>query len=188
MPVGDSTPSIGAVYFIRAGRRGPIKIGYSGDVAKRLGALSSQSPLPLDVLGIISPASRSTENLLHRRFREHRLYGEWFRANRELLDFIKAETKTVATERRKPRGFISLARSEFARPRTWSPATRPEPQPVPKRGRRRSRSLPEPETIRRRAAVLIWQTTDHAAADVADAFGVTSRTLRRWARQLASQD
>jgi transposase-like protein len=56
--------------------------------------------------------------------------------------------------------------------------------------RRRGRPLPAPgseERIRREAAVGHYRAGDDAAGRVARAFGVTDRTLRRWARQLAAR-
>jgi len=72
------------VYFIRAGEpghrgRGPVKIGFSTDVERRLRELQTASPVPLRVVERVI-ATPEVEALLHRRvcgWGRH-LLGEWF--------------------------------------------------------------------------------------------------------------
>ena len=78
-----------AVYFIRAGEDGPIKIGYTGgEIGKRLRALQCVSPLRLTLLATCE-GSKKTEKRLHCEFRRYRLWGEWFRAAAELLELAQ---------------------------------------------------------------------------------------------------
>lgn len=75
------------VYFIQAGL-GPIKIGYTTDIKRRLPSLQTSTSKKLRVLATIA-GRVGLERELHRRFHEHRISGEWFRPAPELLAFIK---------------------------------------------------------------------------------------------------
>jgi hypothetical protein len=84
------------VYFIQAGGdRGPVKIGYSRDVRKRLETLSTGSPQVLALLGAIACGpgacfdAPTAERMLHHRFSALRIDGsEWFRWSQELVDAL----------------------------------------------------------------------------------------------------
>lgn len=78
----------GYVYFIQS-QSGHIKIGYAKDVVARLAALQCANPEPLTLIGTV-PGTRGLEVALHKRFAAHRLLGEWFTANADILQFIKA--------------------------------------------------------------------------------------------------
>lgn len=65
----------GCVYFLQGDNGGPIKIGYSKDVSKRIKELQTGFPARLTVLALM-PGSRTTEAELHRKFKVHRLQGE----------------------------------------------------------------------------------------------------------------
>jgi hypothetical protein len=72
------------VYFIATkSPDSPVKIGYTENVERRLRELQNMSPLQLHVLWTLDNAGRDVERQLHERFREHRLWGEWFK--REVL-------------------------------------------------------------------------------------------------------
>lgn len=75
------------VYFIRAGA-GPIKIGFTTDIKRRLPGLQTSTPKRLRVLAVM-PGRIGLERAMHQRFQEHRIAGEWFRPAPELLAFIK---------------------------------------------------------------------------------------------------
>lgn len=66
------------VYFIRADRGGPIKIGLTHRLTERLAALQMGCPFPLAVIAIIEGGAGTTEAGLHNRFAAGRLHGEWF--------------------------------------------------------------------------------------------------------------
>lgn len=78
----------GFVYFIRSGD-GPIKIGYSKNVQRRLKDLQTISPYPLSILATY-PGCPSDERRFHRLFAEHRLEGEWFAPHEDILAEIEA--------------------------------------------------------------------------------------------------
>lgn len=76
------------VYFIQSGDGGPIKIGYSTNVAVRLADLQTASPHDLTLLASL-PGGPKLEKVIHRGFDEHRIKGEWFRPAEDLLTFIE---------------------------------------------------------------------------------------------------
>lgn len=85
---GRPTPAL-LVYFIEAGPGGPIKIGSSHDVARRMANMQTAMPFDLRTLATISGANRA-ESELHRRFKHLRIRGEWYRAEPDLVALIAA--------------------------------------------------------------------------------------------------
>lgn len=83
------------VYFIQAGNSGPVKIGRSDDVRKRLAALQTAhyEKLHLRLVCRINASENAgdfgrTERALHTIFSQHHIRGEWFHARSGLADFI----------------------------------------------------------------------------------------------------
>jgi hypothetical protein len=74
------------IYIVRAGDDGPVKIGWTANPKARLSYLAVDNPAPLRLLALTS-GSMKEEKELHRRFAEHRIRGEWYRPEKELLDF-----------------------------------------------------------------------------------------------------
>jgi hypothetical protein len=68
------------IYFVLDTVVRAIKIGYSKEPQKRLGALQTANPNKLDILGTI-PGTEKDEEQLHIKFGEHRLKGEWFKGD-----------------------------------------------------------------------------------------------------------
>ena len=65
-----------------------IKIGKAVDIGKRIADLSTASPINLVLVASIqSDNARKLEGHLHKTFAKHRLNGEWFELN---LDMIRA--------------------------------------------------------------------------------------------------
>lgn len=89
---GEDDPAPSVVYFIQAGVGGHIKIGVTTDVRERLSRLQMASPVDLQLLGAVA-GDRYFEASLHDRFHHLHVRGEWFRAERELLDYIATETR-----------------------------------------------------------------------------------------------
>ena len=77
------------IYFIQPDCGGPIKIGHSVNVAKRLNQLQGAHYEKLDVL-LCMPGRKDLESKLHERFNALRLRGEWFSPGDDLLAFIAA--------------------------------------------------------------------------------------------------
>ena len=73
-----------AIYFIQRGFDGPVKIGFSTDIKKRLSALQTSHDAKLRVIRAFD-GSESDEASLHARFYKHRLQGEWFSPEPEIL-------------------------------------------------------------------------------------------------------
>lgn len=84
----DRVPRGPRVYFVQALDGGPIKIGTSNDVNKRVASLQTGSPMPLRLVGSL-PGGRALEKEIHARLCAHRLRGEWFAESPEVIAAIK---------------------------------------------------------------------------------------------------
>jgi hypothetical protein len=78
------------VYFVREDGDGPIKIGHAKTVLFRLVSLQTGNPRALRVIATMN-GPRKMESAIRRRFNHLRMRGEWFHADKELLNFIHAE-------------------------------------------------------------------------------------------------
>jgi hypothetical protein len=88
------------VYMIRAGENGPVKIGVTDDVGKRLRNMQTGNSERLSVLRVFE-GSADEERRLHARFLSLRLRGEWFHFSPELLDdlgLVEIPTLVAAPE------------------------------------------------------------------------------------------
>lgn len=75
-----------SIYFILCGKPGgPIKIGYSRNVQKRVAELQVASPFTLTVIATIPVSSKSQaekiESWFHDRFKRKHIRGEWFKGS-----------------------------------------------------------------------------------------------------------
>lgn len=77
------------IYFVRAGRSGPIKIGVSAAVDVRLADLQVCNAEELFLLGTVAGTSKD-ETELHKRFSADHIRGEWFHSSVTLLKFIES--------------------------------------------------------------------------------------------------
>lgn len=81
------------VYFILNRDSNAIKIGRAREIEKRLKALQTASPIPLELLKTIPLTSeaqaKGLEAALHGQFWHLRMQGEWFRAEPPLLHYIE---------------------------------------------------------------------------------------------------
>src|SRR3972149_780868 len=75
------------IYFISCDALSLIKIGRSADVNKRLSHLQVSVGADLRIIKAV-PADPWGEIAVHNKFRHLRVRGEWFKADKELLDFI----------------------------------------------------------------------------------------------------
>lgn len=79
----------GFVYLIRATGTSLYKIGRSNSPVFRLRSLETHSPHKLVLLHEIKSAdSVQGERLLHQRFVDHRVHGEWFELPQDAVDYI----------------------------------------------------------------------------------------------------
>lgn len=79
------------VYFVQAGRNGPIKIGVTTVwVEERMKTLQCGNHRELRLVGIICCRGHELEARIHRHFAPSRIRGEWFRPSCDLLDYIAA--------------------------------------------------------------------------------------------------
>ena len=65
------------IYFIEAIGLGLVKIGKTTDLQRRFRGISSNCPVPIQVLKWV-PGYSDEEKTLHKRFKEYRRHGEWF--------------------------------------------------------------------------------------------------------------
>lgn len=76
------------IYFIQAGKKGPIKIGFTEKpVEERLYSLQTSSAEQLFVLGTIE-GTKKEEYLIHQKYHIYQIRNEWFRPGEELINFI----------------------------------------------------------------------------------------------------
>jgi len=81
------------IYFIQAGKNGPIKIGYTdNDISTRLSQLQTGCPDEIKPLGVYV-GDEFEESYLHKIFSHHNIRGEWFQPAKSILDFIKIHCK-----------------------------------------------------------------------------------------------
>jgi hypothetical protein len=72
-----AAPASGDLYFIRV-QDGPVKIGRSADVQKRLRMLQCACPYDLELVGVLRNGG-ACEATFHANLDEYRMRGEWFR-------------------------------------------------------------------------------------------------------------
>jgi len=78
----------GVVYFVEAGTGGPIKIGWTQDVDRRIAELQTANAHKLILMGTI-PGTLEDETAVHARFSHLRMEAEWFRNSPEIQEFIE---------------------------------------------------------------------------------------------------
>jgi hypothetical protein len=103
-----------SVYFVRAGGpAGPIKVGFTRNLAKRMESLQNGCPEELAVIHTVACgtvlAARDLERRLHVRFAALRIRSsEWFREDAAILaaiEELRAAPPDVVTEPSRPAGF-----------------------------------------------------------------------------------
>lgn len=105
-----------SIYFVQAGEDGPIKIGLASNVVSRVAALQTGCAQKL-ILLLQCKGDRDLEKSLHQKFAAHRLHGEWFRPDAEIVSEIDAirstQPKPAAKKREKPLTFLQILRKEI---------------------------------------------------------------------------
>lgn len=89
------------LYFIQMGEMGPIKVGITSDIKKRLIELQTGNPEQLNVLcceKLEAEKARSLEKEYHLMLRDASLKGEWFKPTPFVLEIIEdVKTNGVIT-------------------------------------------------------------------------------------------
>ena len=75
------------IYFLQD-ETGPIKAGKSKNMVQRIRDIQTCNPRPIKLLGRTGGYTW-TERQIHKKFAHLRIHGEWFRPEKELLNFIK---------------------------------------------------------------------------------------------------
>ena len=83
------------VYFIGEGKNKPVKIGISMNPQDRLRALQTSNPEPLNILGMFYGWIKE-ESMLHEKYADYRLNGEWFSWNDGIENEINQLCLSVA--------------------------------------------------------------------------------------------
>jgi len=107
------------VYFVQGEITRLIKIGCTdrNDIKQRFSAMQTGSPDKLIILKTIR-GSYDLESALHRKFSHLRAFNEWFRPEKELLDFLKlSEDSKELTELREKVELLRL--KQFDRSIRW---------------------------------------------------------------------
>ncbi len=82
------------VYFAQR-EDGPIKIGFSSDVMRRVFELRRYVRRPVELLACF-PGAKPDELRLHERFAEFALGGEWYDAQPPLVEYIDSLRERAA--------------------------------------------------------------------------------------------
>lgn len=88
------------IYVVRAGEHGPVKIGFTKDVASRLVKMQADNHERLTILGVFTGGA-AEELALHRRFAGHRLRGEWFSFSPAMLGDLGLKPLEMPGKRQK---------------------------------------------------------------------------------------
>ncbi len=106
-----------SVVYFAATDSDVVKIGWSADLRRRLGNLTSSNHQALRVLAIV-PGGAELEALFHERFSEDRIHGEWFR----LSPSIRALVESInAGHYQAPAGYMHDAKVKPASRKDLSP-------------------------------------------------------------------
>lgn len=76
------------VYFIQVMNGGPIKVGFAVNPEKRFKAIQGCNHEKLEIIAVI-PGVHSLENKIHKDLRGYNIHGEWFRPDKEVIEYIK---------------------------------------------------------------------------------------------------
>lgn len=96
------------IYFMQNGEKGPIKIGLTFDVQRRLAQARTFNYQPITLLGHI-PGDQRLETALLKRFSPYHLLGEWFAFNDELCNLARG-VFDVEYEKHGDRNYLVLYR------------------------------------------------------------------------------
>ncbi len=78
------------VYLIADTEKRWCKIGYSATPKKRISGIQTASPLKIEIISIIA-GDTTDEKELHKKFKDKRLNGEWFKYDEEIINYIREQ-------------------------------------------------------------------------------------------------
>lgn len=78
------------VYALQCEETGNIKIGVAEDWRQRIKSIQSMSPTKLELVFCIVAESRRFESYLHRKLSKFRIHGEWFTADKEVVELLNS--------------------------------------------------------------------------------------------------
>ena len=81
------------IYFIQSINGGPVKIGKAKNVQQRLLGFQIGCPVKLSVVAVYKNVDDSLENVLHNKYSEYRIHGEWFDEKILEMEFGSDNTK-----------------------------------------------------------------------------------------------
>lgn len=88
--VGNTGNWTSCVYVVHGGD-GLYKIGWTEQpIERRMAALQTGCPRPLELVMVLSTPFRETERFLHKHFAAQREQGEWFRLTDDDLERLKS--------------------------------------------------------------------------------------------------
>ena len=98
-----------SVYFVRAAALNLVKIGFAEDPWKRFSKIQSDSPCPVEIVGI-EDGGLDRERVLHSLFAEDRVSREWFRWSGEISQYVRTLPKVYRTTKRAKYGCAQMSR------------------------------------------------------------------------------
>lgn len=113
-----------SIYVLRSDNL--VKIGFTDNLQKRVSAIISSVPVPVEFVGHM-PGGREVELHLHSRFSEYRFSGEWFRETEEMRALfsvllvpnlpkkISARAQRRSSNREAQNALSGVVRAEVAR-------------------------------------------------------------------------
>lgn len=99
------------IYFVQCGKDGPIKIGCSDDVEKRIAQMQIGCPYELALLWQIK-GDNEDEASLHEQWKHEKVRGEWFHPSEQLLLYINREASNQYSYKFET-GYITLIESRY---------------------------------------------------------------------------
>jgi hypothetical protein len=101
-----------AVYFMRCGSDGPVKIGFAANPVARMAECQTGNPAQLHLIRTIE-GGRDEEAWFHREFKNHHMRGEWFTFSERMMDCIPVIDRETKPRANFPNDFGAKGRSEI---------------------------------------------------------------------------
>lgn len=86
------------IYLIICEETQTCKIGFSNNPEKRLKSLQTSNPYKLILASVLEESETNTEKILHSKFKDFRVSGEWFNYNKDILDYFINNPNNISKE------------------------------------------------------------------------------------------